>query len=343
MSADPRQRLVVAHSVDPAAAEHEVQGNLALARWLAEVQKLEFGGRYEPELHQRGPLYLVPTRTLVGRETAVRLGVNSDEDLLGGFVEHAFIAGKAIVHPLPRGGVVPEGWNPLFAEKVRDVVLNGVSVFSLADAHRAGARMLAEGPVRAKLAEACGGLGQYVAHDLDELDAWLGGLEERQLAQGLVLEANLESIVTHSVGQLRVNGFLLSYHGHQHQTRNARGELVYAGSDLLVARGGYAELLALDLAREVRQAISTRGSSTPPRRSSSPAASPRGATTTLPRAGTATVGSASACSSSPGGSAARAAPRSPRWKPSAPIRGCPRCAPRRSRSTKTSACRTTAG
>ncbi|MGV2465375.1 UNVERIFIED_CONTAM: DUF3182 family protein, partial [Pseudomonas aeruginosa] len=142
-----------------------------------------------------------------------------------------------------------------FAEKVRDVVLNGVSVFSLADAHRAGARMLAEGPVRAKLAEACGGLGQYVAHDLDELDAWLGGLEERQLAQGLVLEANLESIVTHSVGQLRVNGFLLSYHGHQHQTRNARGELVYAGSDLLVARGGYAELLALDLAREVRQAI----------------------------------------------------------------------------------------
>lgn len=52
MSADPRQRLVVAHSVDPAAAEHEVQGNLALARWLAEVQKLEFGGRYEPELHQ---------------------------------------------------------------------------------------------------------------------------------------------------------------------------------------------------------------------------------------------------------------------------------------------------
>lgn len=185
----------------------------------------------------------------------MRLGVNSDEDLLGGFVEHAFIAGKAIVHPLPRGGVAPEGWNPLFAEKVRDVVLNGVSVFSLADAHRAGARLLAEGPVRAKLAEACGGLGQYVAHDLDELDGWLGGLEERQLAQGLVLEANLDGVVTHSVGQLRVNGFLLSYHGQQHQTRNARGELVYAGSDLLVARGGYAELLTLDLAREVRQAI----------------------------------------------------------------------------------------
>ncbi|MDF5829306.1 DUF3182 family protein [Pseudomonas aeruginosa] len=56
----------MAHSVDPAAAEHEVQGNLALARWLAEVQKLEFGGRYEPIAPAR-PLYLVPTRTLVGR------------------------------------------------------------------------------------------------------------------------------------------------------------------------------------------------------------------------------------------------------------------------------------
>lgn len=32
MSADPRQRLVVAHSVDPAAAEHEVQGNLGSCR-----------------------------------------------------------------------------------------------------------------------------------------------------------------------------------------------------------------------------------------------------------------------------------------------------------------------
>lgn len=55
MSADPRQRLVVAHSVDPAAAEHEVQGNLALARWLAEVQKLEFGGRYEPNCTSEAP------------------------------------------------------------------------------------------------------------------------------------------------------------------------------------------------------------------------------------------------------------------------------------------------
>ncbi|HBP6463244.1 TPA: DUF3182 family protein [Pseudomonas aeruginosa] len=255
MSADPQQRLVVAHSVDPAAADHEVQGNLALTRWLAEVQNLAFGGAFEPELRQRGLLYLVPTRTLVGLESARQLGVASADDLLGGFVEHAFIGGKAIAHPLARGGLAPEGWNPLFAEKVRDVVLTGVSAFSLADAHRAGARLLAEGPVRAKLAEACGGLGQHVARDLDELDGWLAGLEERQLALGLVLEANLERVVTHSVGQVRVNGFLMSYHGHQHQTRNRRGELVYAGSDLLVARGGYAELLALDLAREVRQAI----------------------------------------------------------------------------------------
>ncbi len=55
MSADPRQRLVVAHSVDPAAAEHEVQGNLALARWLAEVQKLEFGAATNPNCTSEAP------------------------------------------------------------------------------------------------------------------------------------------------------------------------------------------------------------------------------------------------------------------------------------------------
>ncbi|WP_240447142.1 DUF3182 family protein, partial [Pseudomonas aeruginosa] len=76
----------------------------------------------------------------------------------------------------------------------------------------------------------------------------------RQLAQGLVLEANLDGVVTHSVGQLRVNGFLLSYHGQQHQTRNARGELVYAGSDLLVQFGfvAAAELQLLDFRQPAR-------------------------------------------------------------------------------------------
>ncbi|MEG6559010.1 DUF3182 family protein, partial [Pseudomonas aeruginosa] len=39
------------------------------------------------------------------------------------------------------------------------------------------------------------------------------------------------------------------------QTRNARGDLVDAGSDWLAARGGDAELLTLDLPREVRQDI----------------------------------------------------------------------------------------
>lgn len=181
MSAGPRQRLMVAHSVDPATARHEMQGNPAPACWLAEVQRLELGGCYEPELCQQGPLYLAPTRTLVGREAVMRLGMNSGEDSLGGFVKHASIAGKAIVRPLPRDGVVPEGWSPLLAEKVCGVVFNGVSVFNLADAHRAGGCLLAEGLVRTKLAEACGGLGRYVAHDSDEPGGWLGGLEERQL------------------------------------------------------------------------------------------------------------------------------------------------------------------
>ena len=54
MSADPRQRLVVAHSVDPAAAEHEVQGNLA---WRAGWRKSRSwsSAAATNQLHQRGP------------------------------------------------------------------------------------------------------------------------------------------------------------------------------------------------------------------------------------------------------------------------------------------------
>lgn len=115
--------------------------------------------------------------------------------------------------------------------------------------------MFVEGLVWVKLVEVCGGFGQYVVYDFDELDVWFGGLEECQLVQGLVLEVNLESIVIYSVGQFWVNGFLLSYYGYQYQICNVCGELVYVGFDLLVVCGGYVELLVLDLVCEVCQVI----------------------------------------------------------------------------------------
>lgn len=55
MSADPRQRLVVAHSVDPAAAEHEVQGNLALARWRRKSRSWSSAAATNPNCTSEAP------------------------------------------------------------------------------------------------------------------------------------------------------------------------------------------------------------------------------------------------------------------------------------------------
>ena len=40
-----RNKLVVAHSTREGAPRHEVETNLALARWLAQILGLKFGGK----------------------------------------------------------------------------------------------------------------------------------------------------------------------------------------------------------------------------------------------------------------------------------------------------------
>ena len=100
MTPTNRKKLVLAHSVRPSASLHEVETNRALARWLAQVVGLEYGGSYDPQLHSGRDIYLLPTQTLVGVAAARQLGVKGPEDLWGGYVDHDFICTKAISHGL---------------------------------------------------------------------------------------------------------------------------------------------------------------------------------------------------------------------------------------------------
>lgn len=68
-------KLVVAHSTREAAPLHEIETNRALARWLAQVLGLTFGGSYDPNLHLGRELYLLPTQTLVGPAQARALNI----------------------------------------------------------------------------------------------------------------------------------------------------------------------------------------------------------------------------------------------------------------------------
>ncbi|MGE8485660.1 MAG: DUF3182 family protein [Pseudomonas sp.] len=257
MTPTSRKKLVLAHSVRPDAPLHEVETNRALARWLAQIVGLEYGGSYDPQLHSNRDLYLLPTQTLVGAATARRLGVKGPEDLWGGYVDHDFICTKAISHGLlNRYAFAPEGWSPLFSERVRSVVLDGLSVFSLDDARPAAEHLLDSGPIRIKPIHACAGRGQEVIKSLDQFDAILARPDAKALfTEGVVLEQDLTEVITHSVGQSFVGDKVLSYCGDQYLTEDAQGEQVYGGSNLLVVQGYYEDLLALELPDEVRLAI----------------------------------------------------------------------------------------
>ena len=257
MTPTNRKKLVVAHSVRPDAPQHEVETNRALARWLAQVLGFKFGGSYDPEHHAGRDLYLLPTQTLIGAAAARQLGVKGPEDLWGGYVDHDFICTKAISHGLRnKNAVAPHGWSPLFSERVRSVVLDGLSVFSLDDARPAAEHLLYNGPIRLKPIHACAGRGQEVIQSLDQFDVILGRPDAKALfTEGVVLEQDLSEVVTHSVGQSFIGGTVLSYCGDQYLTADGHGEQVYGGSNLLVVQGGYDDLLELQLPDDVRLAI----------------------------------------------------------------------------------------
>lgn len=251
------KKLVVAHSTRERAPQHEVETNRALARWLAQILGLKFGGSYDSDLHAGRDLYLLPTQTLVGPAQARELNIKGPEDLWGGYVDHDFICTKAISHGLlSPEATAPEGWSPLFCQRVRNVVLDGLSVFSLEDARPAATRLLYSGPIRLKPVHACAGRGQEVIHSLDEFDAILARPEaSKMFSEGVVLEQDLHDVVTHSVGQSFIGDHVFSYCGEQYLTQDGHGEEVYGGSNLLVVRGYYEDLLNLDLPEDVREAI----------------------------------------------------------------------------------------
>jgi hypothetical protein len=257
MTPTPSRKIVVAHSVRPDAPQHEVQTNKALARWLAQILGCKFGGSYDPDKHRGRDLYLLPTQTIVGNASAQQLGIKGPDDLWGGFVEHDFICTKAISHGLRSHlAQAPQGWSPLFSERTRNVVLDGLSVFSLEDARPAAEHLLYSGPIRLKPVHACAGRGQEVIKNLDAFDEILARPDiEKQFSEGVVLEQDLSDVVTHSVGQSFIGDKVLSYCGDQYLTNDAHGEDVYGGSNLLVVQGGYDELLKLDLPDDVRLAI----------------------------------------------------------------------------------------
>lgn len=259
MQAEGTAGVVVVHAPGGQgfACTHEKVTRAGIAQRLAVLKGYAFAGDGEAAQAHAGPVYLVPSDTLVGVEAARVLGVRGEDDLFGGVAPHRFVATKAITHGLVEpGSAAPEGWSPAFADAVREVVLRGFTVFASADARQAGARLLERGAVRVKPVHATGGTGQSVARDAAALDAILAAMDEAELAEhGLVLEENLTEVTTYSVGQVRVADLLATYYGTQRLTPGNDGVEVYGGSELVVVRGGFEALLGLSLPETAREAV----------------------------------------------------------------------------------------
>ena len=207
----------------PLQTHHKVVLDLD-AKAIARIKGYEFGGPYDPEHNYSGPLFFVPDDTLLLDEASC-LGIRSPNDLYGGVVPHLFVKTKAITHGLvDRDAERPPGWSTAFAERVREIVLPGYTVFSNRDAQMAARRMLARGPIRLKKPLSASGKDQTVVTSLNELDAVLEKVSADEMAAyGLVLEENLRQVRTLSVGEVAVGDLRISYHGTQRTVRDKRG------------------------------------------------------------------------------------------------------------------------
>jgi hypothetical protein len=164
-------------------------------------------------------------------------------------VPHAFIATKAITHPLlAPDAAAPVGWSHACAELMGGAALRGYTAFERGDAKAAARELLRDGPVRIKSVLGIGGAGQHLVRTEEEIDAALAAIGDDELAlAGVAIEEHLENAVTYSVGAVTLPGIEIAYCGTQTCVRNPRGHDVYGGSTLDVIRGGFDELLAAGL------------------------------------------------------------------------------------------------
>lgn len=236
---------------------HERMGQLALARKLAELKGFQFAGEFDPARSYAAPLYFVPNDTVAPIAQAQQLGISGEQDLFGGVVPYPYVATKIITHPLLTADAqAPAGWSHEFGPRVQEVVLPGFSAFTPDDGRNAAMQLLASGTVRMKKASGVGGSGQLVIRDAAMLEQALQTVDDDEwLHSGVVFERNLNQVVTHSVGQVRVGGLLATYCGTQQLTMNHRAEEVYGGSRLTVVRGDFAALLELGLADAAQTAV----------------------------------------------------------------------------------------
>jgi hypothetical protein len=224
--------------------EHETATIVEIARRIAELKHIPYAGDWQPDAALPGRSYIVPDETL-SSDRAASLGIRAEDDLFGGIVPHQLVATKVVTHSLYHpDAAAPDAFSREFGDDIKSVVLPGFTAFSDADARIAGVALLESGPVRIKPSRAKGGLGQMVARSEVDLVEKLNECDRSEMEEfGLVLEQDLRSIETCSVGFATIGAMSIAYYGVQTLTESNHHEVVYGGSRIVAVRGGPKALL----------------------------------------------------------------------------------------------------
>ena len=233
---------------------HEKAAIADVATMIAKLKGCTIASPFDLSSQTFNQAYLIPDETLLAEEAAA-LNIASEDDLFGGVVPCCVARTKAITHHLVGGCAArPVHWSPVFADRVRSVVPPGYTAFTAEDARIATSRLLKFGTIRLKMPLACRGTDQTVIGSMRELDRFLKRMPPKEFVEtGLVIEVNLRPVTTLSIGQVTIDNLTIAYHGIQRTVANNRGQLVYGGSHLICARGGWDALdrLPLDGARRL--------------------------------------------------------------------------------------------
>ncbi|MBI5721167.1 MAG: DUF3182 family protein [Burkholderiales bacterium] len=235
--------------------DHDLRTHANVARGIAALLGVDYVEGLSALPFLDGPAYFVPSRTL-GPEDELAAFVGNADDFYGGFVPHPFIATRLITHPLVSPEArAPQGWSREMAAQTRQAVLAGRSVFTPADARAAADELLRRGRVRVKVPAGIHAGQQVIAHR-DELDRLLADIDVRALlAQGLVLEQNLQQARTCSVSQVQLGPWLASCVGTRHLTFNGRGQELHGGCTIDVVLGDMEALFDLRLSDRMYFAV----------------------------------------------------------------------------------------
>lgn len=254
-----RKQVMTLCTEDADRQSHDYVSRRAVTERLAGLLGFAFGGEYRAT-RNGAQTYFVPEHTLLCDEAAL-LGIRGEDDLYGGVVPHPFVATKAISHDIvSEHARAPGGWSHELGGMLSGAVLPGYSAFTESDVSIAGRLLLRLGCVRVKPARHPArrgqSRGQRIVTNENELDAAAAALDKTDLHEhGVVLEQNVESPVTYSVGEVHLHGRHIAYHGTRQTTANHQGEEVYGGMDLCIIRGTIEDLLRLDLTRSIRIAV----------------------------------------------------------------------------------------